>query len=142
MAQQFVNFGDVLCLNLHQKDGVVLGDGNISNQLYVDDPIRPEKPVHNLQDGWFVLVQRFQYSAKKAYEKALRASPLELTHQNWRRKLDQNEPLYKTLTDHLRRISDEKVNLVFTRNLLMLTRNAGKCRTLIGWSTSGSWVTA
>lgn len=58
--------------------------------------------------GRFILVQKLQYAAVKAYEKRIRLCGVAgLTHSNWQKNLDAMDPLYKDLAQDLKRMQDE-----------------------------------
>eukprot|EP00961_Rhodomonas_salina_P260208 3516395-Rhodomonas_salina.1 len=116
-----VLYGDEVCLSELDLGGIVCGDADVTESVFLDKEINfvPGEAVHNQQLCQFKLLPKFQYTAAKAFRRRLQRSQVKLDSSNWATKLDPCEQLYKDLARDKKQIDDEQATL--SRCLLCAT---------------------
>eukprot|EP00961_Rhodomonas_salina_P260207 3516338-Rhodomonas_salina.1 len=108
--QQFVCYGDEICLSELVVGGVVAGDADITKTVFLDREVNFEasRTVHNQAVCQFIVRPKFQYAASKAFRKKLQRSVAKINASNWFLRLDHDDPLYHDLVRDKKQIEDER----------------------------------
>lgn len=111
-VRDVVRYGDVTCLADLKEGGLLSCNSTLFDAISLDAQrnFDPSLSVHRQEECCFVILQKFQFSAAKAFDKLLTMSDVVgITASNWRSKISHDDSLYRELRNLRRMIDAEQV---------------------------------
>lgn len=98
--KEVVRFGDIACFADLEIGGLLCGNSRLYDTLFVDAQMRfePSNSIHMQEECCFVILQKFQYTAMKSFEKLLQYSNVSgVTLANWKYRIHPSNPVHADL---------------------------------------------